>query len=299
MVFWRRHSFSREARDGFRTYFLNERSRKSPKKYCRPIVPSSEALKVLIEEKINRIIAVRHLGSGYVHWDIRFFDVPKGDSDIRIVYNGTDNGINLEVWTPTFYLLTSLSLSRLLEPRTYQMDMDIGEMFPNFVLNRDVRAYCGVNVKGLDLDDATSERHRWDRIWMGFKPSPFNAARYLAIASKYAVGDPLDPKNAFFWDKLILNLPFSDTFNPGMPWLYKLDSRVNRIASDAVTFMDDSRITGHSIEACWQAGRQLASKLQHLGIQDAARKKRPPSLDAQAWAGTIIKTQGMNVEKTV
>ena len=39
--------------------------------------------------------------------------------------------------------------------------------------------------------------------------------------------------------------------------------------------------------------------MQHLGIQDATRKKRPPSLDAQAWAGCIIKMDGENVEKMV
>ena len=63
--------------------------------------------------------------------------------------------------------------------------------------------------------------------------------------------------------------------------------------------MDDMRVTGYSVEACWQAGRQLASRLQFLGIQDAARKKRPPSLDAQAWAGCITKTSSVEVEKTI
>ena len=140
------------------------------------------------------------------------------------------------------------TLARLFEPGTYQMDMDIGEMFLNFPLNKDVRAYCGVNVRGLELEDAHTDRCRWDRLWMGFKPSPCNSARCLAIATEHAFGDPLDENNAFYWDKLILNLPCSNSFDPSVPWLYKVDSRVNRIACDAVTFVDDFRVTGHLVE---------------------------------------------------
>ena len=90
---------------------------------------------------------------------------------------------------------------------------------------------------------------------MEFKSSLYNSARYLAIAMEAGIGDPLDLLNAFFWDKLILNLPCSESFNPSMPWLYKLDSRVSRITCNIVTFMDDSRIIGYSIEQCWQTGR--------------------------------------------
>ena len=273
LVFWRQHDFGREARDGFPTHFVDNRLRDTPKKFSKPTIPENKGTKALLVEKLERILSVRYLSPGYVHWDIRFFGVPKGETDIRIVYDGTKNGINKMVWIPTFYLPISVSLSRLLEPKTYQMDMDVGEMFYNFMLNTDVQAYCGVNVTGLDLDVASTNRYRWNRTWMGFKPSPHNAARHLAIATELAMGDPLDCNNAFFQDKLILNLPCSEKFNPSMPWLYKLDSRVGQIAPDVVTFMDDSRVTDYSVESCWQASRQLASRLQFLGIQDAARKK--------------------------
>ena len=134
---------------------------------------------------------------------------------------------------------------------------------------------------------------------MGFKPSSHNAARHLAIATEFGLGDLLDDSNTFFWDEMKLNLPCSPSFDPGMPWLYKFDSRVGKIASDIITFMDDKLVTSSLVESCWQAGRRLASRLQYLGIQDATRKKRPPSLNAQAWAGCIVNTDGENVEKTI
>ena len=60
-----------------------------------------------------------------------------------------------------------------------------------------MRAYCGVNVTGLQLEEATSDRIRWDRTWMGHKASPHNTARHLAIATEFATDDPLHPNNAF------------------------------------------------------------------------------------------------------
>ena len=58
------------------------------------------------------------------------------------------------------------------------------------------------------------------------------------------------------------------------------------------------RVAGFSLENCWQCGRRLASVLQRLGIQEAARKRKPPSLDADAWAGSVAKTDAC-VEKTI
>ena len=39
------------------------------------------------------------------------------------------------------------------------MDMDIGEMLTNFMLNADLQVYCGVNISGLDLDTAIADRY--------------------------------------------------------------------------------------------------------------------------------------------
>ena len=139
--------------------------RKTPKKYYPPAIPADDKIKGLMEEKLRRILAIKYLSPGYVHWDISFFDVPKGEEDIRIVCNGTRNGLNEAVWVPSFYLPASVSLGCLLEPGTYQMDMDISEMFHNFVLNRDVRVYCRVNLTGLDMEEGAHRRNRWDRGW--------------------------------------------------------------------------------------------------------------------------------------
>jgi hypothetical protein len=63
-----------------------------------------------------------------------FFAVPKGDTDIRLVYNGTSSGLNAHLWAPWFALPTICALPRALELNTFMADSDIGQMFLNFML---------------------------------------------------------------------------------------------------------------------------------------------------------------------
>ena len=63
-----------------------------------------------------------------------------------------------------------------------------------------------------------------------------------------------------------------------------------------VSFVYDFRVTGFSVENCWQCGRRLSSVIQHQGIQEASQKRSSPSLNADAWAGCVVKTEGSTVK---
>ena len=65
---------------------------------------------------------------------------------------------------------------------------------------------------------------------------------------------------------------------------------MNRIAGDFVVFVDDTRVTGFYLENCWQCVRRLSSNIQYSEMQEVARNCVPPSLDADNWAGCVIKT---------
>ena len=117
---------------------------------------------------------------------------------------------------------------------------------------------------------------RWKRQWMGLKSSPLAAVRFVYLAEEFAVGDHNDPKNPFFWDEVIENSPGNVDYDPSAPKLFKWNSKLMDIASALVTYVDDLRISGASVETVWQATRQVASFFQYLGIQDTARKRRPP-----------------------
>ena len=55
---------------------------------------------------------------------IKYFAVPKGLDDIRIVYDGTASDLNEAVWAPSFWLPTIDSLVRALDADSWMSDRD-------------------------------------------------------------------------------------------------------------------------------------------------------------------------------
>ena len=62
--------------------------------------------------------------------------MPKGDLDIRVVYNGTASGLNEALWAPGFYLPNANAAARLLMFYSFTVDADLGEMFLNFPMDK-------------------------------------------------------------------------------------------------------------------------------------------------------------------
>jgi hypothetical protein len=59
-------------------------------------------------EKINKVIRRRYLLTFgiTIKLYIKYFAVPKGEDNIRMVYDATANRLNEAVWVPTFWLPT-------------------------------------------------------------------------------------------------------------------------------------------------------------------------------------------------
>jgi hypothetical protein len=126
-----------------------------------------------------------------------YFDVPKGDDDIRMVYNATRSGLNAALWAPSFFMPTSKSASRLLSYYSFCSDLDLGEMFLNFPMDPAIRPYAGVDLTHLkvyfdDVGKAKSSEdwakllERWERLFMGMKPSPYISVKYFYGAEEFA-----------------------------------------------------------------------------------------------------------------
>ena len=79
----------------------------------------------------------------------------------------------------------------------------------------------------------------------------------------------------------------------------KWDLNLNNIPGDILGFVDDLRASGFSVKHAWQVARQVASCLQYLGIQYVPRKRRPPSQQPGAWAGSIFSTVNSKITKLV
>jgi hypothetical protein len=96
--------------------------------------------------KLMTVFARRHFEYGLILSLTSFFSVPKGDTDIRMVYNGTSSGMNAHLWAPWLALLKIYALARALEVGTFMGDSDIGEMFFKFMLEENCACLAGVDL---------------------------------------------------------------------------------------------------------------------------------------------------------
>jgi hypothetical protein len=259
---------------------------------------SDESMKLLVIKKLLKARKRGYIAPGMVESLTAFFAVPKGEDDIRLVYDGSVSGLNLSIWVPRFYLPTLETHLRSVDKNTWMADVDIGEMFLNFILHRELRTLAGVDLTHYFPEDAkdtpdgraTKVWECWQRAAMGLKSSPYQAVQAMGVAEEVIRGDRKNPENVFRWDEVVCNLPGSDSYDPSKPWVYKTRADDGRIAADLFIFVDDLRPTGPSKKDAWLAARKAASTLNHLGIQDAPRKRRASSRSPGAWAGGVVRT---------
>ena len=107
------------ARDGVRVYFEEQG-------------PTSKEKQPEFADNQKAAVTLKSL--------IKYFAVPKGENDLRIVYDASRNGLNSAVWAPSFWLPTIDSVTRALDSDSFMMDCDVGEQFLNFPLHKDVWA---------------------------------------------------------------------------------------------------------------------------------------------------------------
>ncbi|KAL7579277.1 hypothetical protein ACA910_011433 [Epithemia clementina (nom. ined.)] len=132
----------------------------------------------------------------------------------------------------------------------------------------------------------------WTRCPMGQSPLPFATIQQTQKLKRIILGSPEDPTNVFQWSSVSLNLPGSESYRPGEPWIAKR-RKDGRLAADAHDYVDDLRGTATTMEDAWQVGSRIAKKASYHGIQDAARKRREQSTRPGAWAGVVCGTTPM------
>jgi hypothetical protein len=171
-------------------------------------------------------------------------------------------------------------------------DMDIGDMFHNFMLHEKVQVLAGIDLTTFYPAELTGEVQvlweRWMTSAMGLRSSPYNTIQGVLFAEEVIRGDPRVADNVFRWDEVRLNLPWSHSYQPHVAWVSKIRHEDGRVACDFITYVDDTRSFGNSWYEARQASRTVASRLNWLGIQDAARKRRDPCKDPGLWAGSVI-----------
>lgn len=303
LLFWRWNGAEqiKAARDGMRIYVRGP----LPKaKRLKPLRLPGDQL-ALVTDKIEGMIARQYLSVGPVKSCLHFFAVPKGPTDVRIVYDGTSCGLNDALWAPNFYLPSSKAAAILLTFSSWLADADYGEMFHNFFMDEKIRKHAGVDLSKLKHRSKTpSPTVRWTRLFMGMKSSPYNAVRHYYWGEEVSRGNPKKRGNPMGYSRVRLNLPGSSDYDPGLPKVMKWNDSAlegtGAVSGDVITFVDDVRIVGHSKSNCHAVHRQFTSRMQFMGLQDAPRKFRPPSQNgAGAWTGTIFRVGPDSISKSV
>ena len=248
LFFWRWNGRSQiqAARDGM-NIFVSSPLRPRPMK---PIKFKPEDA-ILVAEKVNGMLAKNYLDANkYVRTGLHYFAVPKGETDIRVVFDGTSSGLNESLWAPNFFLPTARDAGQLLSFSTFMADVDFGEMFHNFFMDPKVRKHAGVEI-GI-LRDHSKDKNggrrsggksmkpapsfvRWNRLFMGMRPSPYNAVRYYFWGEEFARGNRSLPTNPMGYDQVRLNLPGMPDYDPSLPKVMKWNTLTQSIAGDVIT----------------------------------------------------------------
>jgi hypothetical protein len=133
---------------------------------------------------------------------------------------------------------------------------------------------------------------------MGLTSSPYFCIKALLIALEMVAGDRRSAINPFRWDRIHLNLPGAEHYDPSRPKISRLVA--DQLAAMILTYVDDMRATAGSQHNCWAIMHVVSTKLCYLGIQVALRKTRPPSQQPGPWSGAMILTgpSGIGVKAT-
>jgi len=89
-------------------------------------------------------VKCHNITPGFVLRIIPYFCVPKGDEDIRVMWDLKMNGVNETIYTPKFQLPTPASYHHVLEASMYLGDFDVGKQFPNYPLHPAEHPFFGV-----------------------------------------------------------------------------------------------------------------------------------------------------------
>ena len=253
-----------------------------------------------IKEKLDDVRQKKYVGPGQWKATMNYFAVPKGETDIRMVYDGTKSGLNDCLYAPWFPLPDADVLVRTLDDAYWCVDNDYGEMFLNFWIHPELQEFSGMDLTPLFGKTETGELYieGWYRCPMGQSPSPFNTVQQTRRLKRVMMGDPSDEENVFRWANVRVNLPGSSDYKPGVPWIAKYRS-TGELAADAHDYVDDLRGTGPTAEDAWQVSSKIAKTASYHGVQDAARKRREQTQSPGAWAGVVCGTEPRRPFKTI
>jgi hypothetical protein len=109
----------------------------------------------------------------------------------------------------------------------------------------------GSRSKGVSADGSMAEECQ------GLKPSPYASVQGVLRAKQMMVGDRRNETNPFQWERVEMNLPGSEEYDPTFPWIANI-RKGGRVAADLHQYVDDLRLTAPDKELAWEASSGVA-----------------------------------------
>jgi hypothetical protein len=165
-------------------------------------------------------------------------------------------------------------------------DLDIGEMFLNFILEASCAQLVWVDLTKYLLKGRPSTKRQlmiWGRCFMGATSSSYQTGQGLGHANKLILGDPTDSQNVFRLERVRIKLPGALGYEPKISWVSTVRED-GCVTADSFIYMDGLWPTAPSEKECWQDQGKTGSTCNYLGIQDASRKRRGCSRKPGSWA---------------
>jgi hypothetical protein len=149
--------------------------------------------------KLTKVRLRRYIGPGFVVALTAFFHVPKGEDDLHLLYDGSCvSSLNDAMWMPRFVLPTLNTHLRSVEAVTFLADINVGEIFLNFIKRELVCVYAGVDLTShFPLARGETLWETWQGAAMGLKPSPYQACQAMGFAEEVIQGNRKHSKNIF------------------------------------------------------------------------------------------------------
>lgn len=147
------------------------------------------------------------------------------------------------MWAPWFTLQTIEVHFRVVTTGTFMGDIDVNDIFLNFVMHEKLQEYAGIDLTSLfpeelSFGDKRVIWERWTRCGMGFRDSLCKAVQAMLVADEVISGNPDDPTNIFRWKSVKLNLPGDREYKPWLPWVMKLQDGEERLACNFINYVD-------------------------------------------------------------
>ncbi|KAL7563515.1 hypothetical protein ACA910_012333 [Epithemia clementina (nom. ined.)] len=151
-----------------------------------------------IAEKLNDVRRKGYITKGSCLATMNYFAVPKGDSDLQMVYDGTKSNLNSCLFAPWFPLPDADALVNILDDGYWCVDNDYGEMFLNFWLHPDLQQYSGMDLTNVCGDGARASLVEvWSWCPMGQSRSPYVTVQQTRRLKRIMFRDRHDPNNVF------------------------------------------------------------------------------------------------------